>query len=120
MRLRTKILLCAAANLVLLALAVAVFVRLQFRPGVESILLAPGEARVRALADQIAADLPKSPAIEWDALLSRYAQAHGVELGLILNETRATLAGTIQTIPNRLLRDLPNRERLERFPNVFF
>ncbi len=100
MRLRTKILLCAAANMVLLALAVAVFVRLQFRPGVESILLAPGEGRVRQLADQIAADLPKSPAVEWDALLARYAKARGVDLGLILNETRVAIAGTIQTVPS--------------------
>jgi two-component system sensor histidine kinase CpxA len=109
-RLRTKILLCAAANVVLLSLAVAVFVRLQFRPGVESILLAPGEERVRRLADQIAADLPKSPAVEWNALLSRYARAHGVDLGLVLNETRVALAGTIQTIPDGLV--------VRRFPGL--
>ncbi len=101
MRLRTKILLCAAANLVLLALALAAFIRLQFRTGVESILLAPGEERVRKLADQIAADLPKTSGPEWDALLARYAQAHGVDLGLI-DGARAILAGTIQTIPNGL------------------
>ena len=57
MRLRTKILFSAAANLVLLGPAVAVFVRLQFRPGVESIHLAMGEARIRELADQIEAEL---------------------------------------------------------------
>jgi two-component system sensor histidine kinase CpxA len=102
MRLRTKILFCAAANLVLLGLAVAVFVRLQFRPGVESILLAPGEARVRELADQIEADLSKTVSTDWNALLARYERAEGVDLGLVLEEANETLAGTIRTVPTEV------------------
>jgi two-component system sensor histidine kinase CpxA len=106
MRLRTKILFCAAANLVLLGLAVAVFVRLQFRPGVESILLAPGEVRVRELADQIAADLSKTEGVDWDALLVRYARDRGVELGLMLSPTEI-MAGTIRNVPIEVQRGLP-------------
>ena len=106
MRLRTKILFCAAANLVLLGLAVAVFVRLQFRPGVESILLAPGEGRIRELADQIAADLSKTEGVDWDALLARYAREQGVELGLMLSPTE-TVAGTIRTVPIEVQSGLP-------------
>jgi two-component system, OmpR family, sensor histidine kinase CpxA len=83
----------------LLGLAVAVFIRLQFRPGAESILLAPGEARVRELADQIVADLSKTPSADWDALLARYERANGVDLGLVLLGAEEPVAGTIRTVP---------------------
>jgi two-component system sensor histidine kinase CpxA len=99
MRLRTKILFCAAANLGLLGLAVAVFVRLQFRPGVESILLAPGEARLRELADQIEGELSKTASTDWSALLARYERAKGVDLGLVLQGAAEPVAGTIRTVP---------------------
>ncbi len=99
MRLRTKILFCAGANLVLLGLAVAAFVRLQFRPGVESILLAPGEARVRELADKIEADLSKTASSDWDAVLARYERERGVDLGLVLQGAEEPVAGTIRAVP---------------------
>jgi hypothetical protein len=44
---QTKFLLCALLNVLLLAPALAVFVRIQFRTGLESILLAPAQARLR-------------------------------------------------------------------------
>ena len=100
--LRTKILCCASANLVLLGIAVAVFVRLQFRPGAESILLASGEARVRRLADQVESDLSKTASTEWDAALARFERTHGVDLGLVLLGSNQTVAGTIRTVPTEV------------------
>lgn len=102
MRLRTKILLCALVNVALLASAVAVFVRYQFRPGVESILLAPGEARLVKLADQLTIELKRTPVREWDAVLARYAQMYGVDLGITLNPSGDTVAGTIKKVPPEL------------------
>lgn len=102
MRLRAKILICAVANLVLLGLAVAVFVHLQFRPGVESILLAPGEARVRELADKIEADLSKTASSGWDAVLARYERRRASTWGSSCREPR-----------------IPSPERSGRFHSKF-
>ncbi len=61
------------------------FVRLQFRTGVESILLAPGQARLRNLGDEIAEALMQTPDTGWNALLDQYARKNGVELTVSSN-----------------------------------
>ncbi len=102
MRLRTKILLCALVNVALLASAVAVFVRYQFRPGVESILLAPGEARLVRLADDLTIELRMTPVREWDAVLARYSRKYGVDLAITVNSSGDTVAGSIKKVPPEL------------------
>lgn len=89
-------------NVALLASAVAVFVRYQFRPGVESILLAPGEARLVKLADQLTIELKATPVREWDAVLARYSREYGVDLAITLNASGDTVAGNIRTVPPEL------------------
>jgi len=117
MRLRTKILLCALVNVALLASAIAVFVLYQFRPGVESILLAPGEARLVKLADQLTIELKATPVREWDAALARDSRAYGVDLAITLNPSGDTIAGTIKKVPPELS---PNIQPFRTSSNVMW
>ncbi len=108
---QTKLLMCALANILLLATAVAVFVRIQFRAGLESILLAPAQARLRGMGDEISAALERAPSEEWPAILRRQEGTHGIELGLFLNDG-THLAGDIHDLPEQVRRQLePPRPR---------
>ncbi len=95
---QTKFLLCAAANLVLLLIAVAIFVRSQFQTGLESILLAPAQARLRAMGDRIVGQLEAAPRSSWGKLLEDQSAGRGIALGLFLNDG-TYVAGSIPSLP---------------------
>ena len=67
-------------NLALLVGAGWLVVRSNVTFGLDSLLLAQGEARVQGLADLVTAELRERPRAEWSAVLRRYSEAHGVEL----------------------------------------
>ena len=81
--LSTKIVLLGLLNLLLIALVLAVFVRVQYRLDLQSFLIAPAQDRILATARQIALELRDTDQPGWDKLLQRYADANRVELRLI-------------------------------------
>jgi two-component system sensor histidine kinase CpxA len=102
---QTKFLLCAAANLVLLLIAVAIFVRSQLQTGLESILLAPAQSRLRDMGDRIAGQLEEAPQTSWGDLLNGQAARHGIALGLFLNDG-TYIAGALREFPEEVARML--------------
>ena len=67
-----KILLLAFLNVFLLGLVFAVFVRIQYRLDLGSLLLSPGRDRILALSRLIALQLPNTERKDWDRLLAGY------------------------------------------------
>ncbi len=74
-----KILLLSFLNVVLLGMVFVVFVRVQYRADLSSLLLSPGRDRILAISRLIALELPETDPGEWNRLLAQYASAnHGV------------------------------------------
>jgi two-component system sensor histidine kinase CpxA len=74
-----KILLLSFLNVALLGLVFVVFVRVQYRADLSSLLLSPGRDRILAISRLIALELPETDRGEWNRLLAQYASAnHGV------------------------------------------
>ncbi len=67
-----KILLLAFLNVFLLGLVFAVFVRIEYRLDLGSLLLSPGRDRILALSRLIALQLPNTEREDWDRLLAGY------------------------------------------------
>jgi two-component system sensor histidine kinase CpxA len=105
MTLRWKILLCAGANLLLTAVALLIFIRVQFQTGLESILLSPALGRLQELGEEISDELEEAAEPQWNQLLERREAFHDVRLGLFLNE-RGYLAGSIRDVPDAVKKHL--------------
>lgn len=111
--LRSKVLLLAALNAVLLAGALVWFASTQLVQDVGSLLLGESRERTTAVALQIGNELPKTARAERDAMLARYSSAHGVTFRLFhLNGTQ--LGGPAVALPDALLEIL--REQRARTP----
>lgn len=82
LRLPGKIGVTAAINLLLLAVLIGVLLTQQDRSGLESLMLAPAQERVRVLGSQIAAELADTPASGRDALLAKYGQRDNIQIVL--------------------------------------
>lgn len=103
----TKILLLAIANLVLLAAAFFVLVRLQLEDEFESFLMATAREKVLAISRQLAIDLAETPPDQWSALLDKYRESNNVTFLLYGSDGRQ-LAGPDYQLPREV------RERLGR------
>jgi two-component system, OmpR family, sensor histidine kinase CpxA len=71
-----------ALHLVLLAAGFALFVSLQLRVGLDSLLSGRTGERLRDLGESVGHDLCSSPRSEWDSILQRDAKALGLQLDL--------------------------------------
>jgi two-component system sensor histidine kinase CpxA len=67
-----KILLLSFLNLLLLGLVFAVFVRVQYRFDLGSLLLSPGRDRILAVSREVALQLPNTDQADWDRVLASY------------------------------------------------
>jgi two-component system sensor histidine kinase CpxA len=104
--LEPKILLLAAVNVALLCGVVFAF--MHWQDGLESLLMAPGQARLRDLGEQashLMRDLDNEGRTE---LLAKYESIHGVRLGLYENEG-AYHAGSLRELPDPVLREMRPR-----------
>jgi two-component system sensor histidine kinase CpxA len=119
MRIRTRVLVTALVHLILIGVAIVIFLGFEFRAGMKSILLAPGEARLRLLAYNLTEELRAAPASGHDAIVDRMARSHGVQLGLFIN-TGEHVAGSIRELPEAVRRELigPPVESSERAPRI--
>lgn len=114
-----KILLLSFLNVVLLGLVFVVFVRVQYRADLSSLLLSPGRDRILAISRLIALELPETDRGEWNRLLAQSASAnHGV--CYLFMSGGAQLAGPPVDLPSSVLdpirRDQPPRFETEGPP----
>jgi two-component system sensor histidine kinase CpxA len=97
-----KILLLSFLNVVLLGVVFVVFVRVQYRADLSSLLLSPGRDRILAISRLIALELPETDRGEWNRLLAQYASAnHGV--CYLFRGEGSQLAGPPVTLPSSVL-----------------
>jgi len=97
-----KILLLSFLNVVLLGVVFVVFVRVQYRADLSSVLLSPGRDRILAISRLVALELPQTDRAGWDRLLAQSAAAnHGVCYLLVNDGTQ--LAGPPVSLPSSAL-----------------
>jgi two-component system sensor histidine kinase CpxA len=111
-----KILLLSFLNVLLLGLVFVVFVRVQYRADLSSLLLSPGRDRILAISRLIALELPETDRGEWNRLLAQSASAnHGACYLFLGGGTQ--LAGPPVDLPSGVLdpirRDHPPRFETE-------
>ncbi len=83
-----KVLFWFFVNLALVAVLAFVFVRMQFRVGMEWLLAGSAQQRIEALSELITADLRERPSSRWDEVLERNRTAHGATFALFRNDAR--------------------------------
>ncbi len=91
-----KISLLAFFNLLLVAIVIGLFVRLQFRVDLSSVLLAPARDRILSLSRLVALQLPETNSSKWTESLAQYAAPYGVQLYLFANNDRQVAGPKIQ------------------------
>lgn len=108
----TKILLLAAANLLVLTLLFLVFARVELHMEFNSLLFGSGD-RVVSLSRQFILDLEDTPAQDRDELLARYKRMYGVSFYLFDNPV-AQIGGPPVDLPQPVLDEMrkppPRRE----------
>jgi len=97
-----KILLLSSLNVVLLGLVFVVFVRVQYRADLSSLLLSPGRDRILAITRLIALELPETERGEWNRLLAQSASANRGVCYLFASEG-SQLAGPSIDLPASVL-----------------
>jgi two-component system sensor histidine kinase CpxA len=97
-----KILLLSFLNVALLGLVFVVFVRVQYRFDLSSLLLSPGRDRILAISRLIALELPETDRGEWNRLLAQYASANHGACYLFRSEG-PQLAGPSINLPSTVL-----------------
>jgi two-component system sensor histidine kinase CpxA len=100
-----RILGLALLNLVLIAIVLLTFAQWRFGLNIESIALAPARDRVKAIGNQFARDLDRTPYASRGDLLLEYSRRYGVGV-LLVSPRGESLAGPAVELPSKL------RERL--------
>ena len=89
----------------LLGLVFVVFVRVQYRADLSSVLLSPGRDRILAISRLIALELPETDRTEWNRLLAQSASANRGGCYLFASEG-AQLAGPPIDLPSSVLESI--------------
>ncbi|MBU6402141.1 MAG: HAMP domain-containing histidine kinase [Verrucomicrobia bacterium] len=97
-----KVLVWFFLNLLFLGLICYGFVKVQFRVGLDSLLMGRTGDRIQAVADIIAAELGASPASQWDEILQRFGRAYQVTF-LLLRSDGTPAAGAHVALPADVL-----------------
>ena len=98
-----KVLFWFFLNLVFLLLVFYGLFKVQFRIGLDSLLLGRTGDRMQAVSDIIGAELGDTPTNEWDALLDRFSSAYKVKF-LLLRPTASEVAGERIDLPPEVVR----------------
>lgn len=101
----TKIFLIALLNLLLIAVVLGIFMRVQYRFDLQSFLISPAHDRILSAGRQIALELRDTDRPGWDQLLQRFAENNKVELQLIDYDGRQ-IAGLPAGLPATVLESL--------------
>ena len=97
-----KIMLLSFLNLLLLGLTFAIFVRVQYRLDLSSLLLSPGRDRVLAVSRLIALQLPNTERRDWDRLLAGYTSSTHASASLF-DRHGIQMAGPPVTLPQTVV-----------------
>ncbi len=95
-----KILLWFFLNLLLVAGAFTLIVRLQLRGGMDSLLAGQAGERLRAVGQVIADELHERPRGEWNSILSRFSKAHRAQFFLFENDGPQIAGEPVQLPPD--------------------
>ncbi len=108
--LTAKILIWFSANLLLLMLIAWLGLRFATRSGFDSFLAGHVGGRVESTARAIFGELESKPRVEWNGVLARYGETHGVKF-ILLGDELQTLAGEEVDLPETLRAQLPRPPR---------
>jgi signal transduction histidine kinase len=108
LQLYTKILLWFFLNLVLLGGVFYLFVKFQFRIGLNSILLNQVSQSIQSVSQVMAAELRSAPVQDWDSILARFSGAYGVQF-LLFRDDGSQIAGTNVVLPPQVQARLADR-----------
>ena len=97
-----KILLLSFLYVLLLGLVFGVFIRVQYRFDLGSLVLSPGRDRILAVSRLIALQLPDTNPAQWNQLLAQYTPSAHASAYLYSNQG-AQLAGPAITLPAAVL-----------------
>jgi two-component system sensor histidine kinase CpxA len=107
--LSAKILLLSSLNLLLLGVVFAIFVRVQYRFDLSSLLLSPGRDRVLAVSRGVALQLFETDRAEWDRVLASYQPTTHASAWLF-DEEGQQVAGALVTLPPAVLAALKQEQ----------
>lgn len=108
--LSAKILIWFSLNLLLLMVIAWLGLRFATRSGFDSFLAGHVGGRVESTARAILGELETKPRTEWNTILARYGEAHGVKF-ILLGDELQTLAGEEVDLPETLRAQLPRPPR---------
>ena len=108
--LTAKILTWFSLNLLVLMLVAWLGLRFATRSGFDSFLAGHVGGRVESTARAILGELETKPRTEWNGILARYGEAHGVKF-ILLGDELQTLAGEEVDLPETLRAQLPRPPR---------
>lgn len=103
-----KILLWFFVNLVVLAVAFYVVLKVQFRFGLDSLLAGRVGERVQAVSDVITDELKAKPPTAWDEVLQSFGKAYRVEF-LLFRRDGTQLAGQRVALPQAVAAKIAER-----------
>jgi two-component system sensor histidine kinase CpxA len=108
--LTAKILTWFSLNLLVLMLVAWLGLRFATRSGFDSFLAGHVGGRVESTARAILGELETKQRTEWNGILARYGEAHGVKF-ILLGDELQTLAGEEVDLPETLRAQLPRPPR---------
>ena len=103
-----KVLGWLAVNVLVLALLLIGFLRLQFEMSLDWMLAGPAGDRIEALSTELTRKLSALPEGDWPAILRGYDDAHGVKLALFSSDGKQVLGDPL-IVPPDLLPKLSDR-----------
>jgi two-component system sensor histidine kinase CpxA len=98
----TRILFWFFLNLMVLGAVFYTFFKIQFRLGLDSLLLGPAGDRIQAVSELLAFELDKSPRAEWNTVLKRYSDAYKVQF-FVFRNSGVQAGGETITLPAEVL-----------------
>ncbi len=111
-----KVLFWFFVNLALVVVLAAVFVRMEFRLGLESLLGGQARQRLEAMGEVIAGELRDQPISVWNEVLARYQAAHGASFTIFRNDGRQAAGEPLQPPPELLEKLRDRRSPPEQAP----
>ncbi|MDA0767611.1 MAG: ATP-binding protein [Verrucomicrobia bacterium] len=97
-----QILLWFFLNLTLVAGVLFLVLQVQFKVGLWSLFSGQVNERIEATGELMAAELRGAERSEWEAIVARHAEAHGVSFALLRPDGDGLLAGEERELPAKL------------------
>ena len=96
-----KILLWLTLNLLLLAVGLYLFARVEYHFGLDSLLAGRAGDRIKSVANVIVSELEERPRSDWDRILQRFSDAYQVRFSLFARD-EGQIAGARVELPKEV------------------